>query len=116
MPLRVQPWEEWRPAGIGPMRVLGVLPAEAYEDLQARGWTWDDHEEEYEDLTGVMVLLLERDGRSRFMLEAAPSRPDLGVQILGPANEPAADLLAELRSELALQDTPVKPDSAWPEL
>jgi hypothetical protein len=66
------------------MQILGDLPASVFVRLRDQGWEWDADEEEYEGVPDPMVLLLRRDGASRFMLTASPSRPDLGVQIAAP--------------------------------
>jgi hypothetical protein len=97
------------------MQILGDLPASVFVRLRDQGWEWDADEEEYEGVPDPMVLLLRRDGASRFMLTASPSRPDLGVQIAAPNSEPRDALLAELRQDLGLGDE-VRRESAWPDL
>jgi hypothetical protein len=84
----VQPWEEWRPPGLGLMQVLGTLGRDGHQALLDHRLAWDEHEEEYEEIDSpLVVVLLARDHASRFMLEAAPDHPDLGVQVWAPGAE-----------------------------
>lgn len=111
----MQPWEEWRPPGPNPMQVVGELAHGVYQRLVDAGWTWDTHEEEWDEFPeGTMVLLLERGGSSRFMLEAAPYAPDIGVRIWGPGNEEREHLAAEVLEELGLVGEPLTLEATWP--
>lgn len=114
--LKAQPWEQWRPPGPGPMQVLGELDHGAFARLADDGWTWSTHEEEWDEFPeGTMVLLLERGGTSRFMLEAVPYAPEIGVRIWGPGTEERERLAAEVLEGLGLAGEPLTLDATWPD-
>jgi hypothetical protein len=98
------------------MQVIGELPHTTYERLSNAGWEWDAHEEDWDEFPeGTMVLLLERDGWSRFMLEAVPYAPEIGVRIWGPGDEDRAALADEILQELELIGEPLVRESSWPD-
>jgi hypothetical protein len=96
--------------------MIGELAHDVYGRLAGAGWAWDTHEEEWDEFPeGTMVLLLERDGSSRFMLEAVPYAPQIGVRVWGPGRERREALAAELRQELGLTGEALTPNSTWPD-
>ena len=114
--LKVQPYEEWRPPGPVPMQVIGELDHAVYDRLAEAGWTWDTNEEEWDEFPqGTKALLLEREGASRFLLEAVPYAPKIGVRVWGPGNEDRHSLAAELLQELGLDGEPLTDASTWPD-
>lgn len=98
------------------MQVVGELDHGVYARLADAGWAWEPHEEAWDEFPeGTLVLLLEREGVSRFMLEAVPSAPDVGVRVWGPGDEERERLAAEVRQGLGLSGEPLSLDTTWPD-
>lgn len=96
--LTEQTADEWAPTV---MEYVAVLDRSAEQLAVAYGWTWVAGEAD--ELGRMSYVGLAYDGRSRYVLIAAPAHPERGVALEAPHDEEPARARADFLAALGLQ-------------